>query len=176
MQARLEGNAGEQLNLIGRLPRNSRGVELGGIHAGEDGDGEELGRMGQAFERRARGGEHGRTSGGVKGEHLGAEGSGGADGRGDGVGNVVQLEIEEDGETALLQGLENSGTGGDEELEAHFDPAARALETADEGFGGRCGGGVEGHDEPPARLFHGVKIRAPLRRSVRFRCFQTWHN
>ena len=117
-----DAHAGEQLNLGGRGAVKADGGGLGGIHAGEDGDGEELGWVGQASKGFIGGGEHGRAAGGVDGEHVHAEGSGGADGSGDGVGDVVEFEVEEDGMAALEEGLEDGGSGGDEELKADFEP------------------------------------------------------
>ena len=95
--AGLPSHAGETKNLIGGRAGNANGGELGLIHAGEDGDGEEFGSFGQSSGGFGCGSEHGRPSPGVEGEHLCSGAGGGADGSGDGVGDVVEFEVEEDG-------------------------------------------------------------------------------
>ncbi len=123
------------------------GGELELIHAGEDGDDEELGRVGHGGGGFGSGFEHGRAASGVDGEELGADGGDGTNGAGDGVRDVVELEVEEDGAAAMAQFADDGGAFGDEELEADLEPAAEVVELAGEGEGGRSTGVIEGDDE-----------------------------
>ena len=53
----------------------------------------------------------------------------GADGPGDGVGDVVQLEVEEDLEALFAEGFDKSIACGVVELHADLEPTAGALKT-----------------------------------------------
>jgi len=123
------------------------GGELELIHAGEDGDSKELRRVGEAGDGFGSGFEHGGATGGVDGEELGAGGGGGTDRSGDGVGDVVEFKVEEDGEAAAAEFADDGVAFGEVELEADFEPAAEALELIGEGEGGIGAGVVEGDDE-----------------------------
>ncbi len=80
--------------------------------------------MGDTFYGVLGRGQHGRSTSGVQGDHVRAKGGSRADGSGDCVGNVVELEVEENGKTTLEDGLKDGGTGGDEEFETDLEPAA----------------------------------------------------
>ena len=84
------------------------GGQLGLIHAGEDGDGEQLWRIGEAGGGFGGGGEHGWASAGVNGEQFGAKRANRAHRGGDGVGDVVEFQIEKDGVAALRAGFRRS--------------------------------------------------------------------
>jgi hypothetical protein len=153
------GGFSEAQDLVFRGVADADSGELKLIHAGEDSDGEELGRV------RNRGGgfrsgfEHGRAAGGVDGEEFGAGGSDGAHGAGDSVGNVVELEVEEDGVAAMAELMDDGGAFGDEELEADLEPLAEALEAAGESESGRSTGVIEGDDEAGVHLLQGTGWR-----------------
>jgi hypothetical protein len=67
----------------------------------------------------------------------------GTDCSGDGVGNVVKFEVEEDLEAAIAKCFEQRIAGGIEELHADFEPATGALEAIDEVERGLRGREVE---------------------------------
>lgn len=81
---------------------------------------------------------HLAPAGGVQGEHLDGKRSDGFDGLGDGVGDVVELEVEEHIEAEIGDFAHAIGAAGSEHFEADFDPADGALELAQ---GGRDGAG-----------------------------------
>ncbi len=116
--------------LCGRIG-DADSVELGGIHAGENGDGEELGsaRNGCCFGCCAN---HRFASTGVNRQQGSTAVRDRANGSSDGVGNVVELEVEEDLEAAMAQGFEQRIAGGVEEFHADLEPAASAIEAVDE--------------------------------------------
>ncbi len=100
--------------------------------------------------------EHVGAAGGVDGEELGTGGGGGADCARDGVGDVVEFEVEEDGEAAAAELMDDGVAVGEVELEADFEPAAEALELIGEGEGGIGAGVVEGNDEAG---IHGFRVQ-----------------
>ena len=89
--------------------------------------------------------------------HARCQRQGGADRAGDGVGNVVQLEVEEDRDPRLAHLTHALGSGADEELQAELQAVDAPGEAAREGERGgqrrRIEGGVEagGHRD----LVHG---------------------
>src|SRR5690606_27735264 len=64
---------------------------------------------------------HRPSSAGVEGQQIHPQPGDGIHRPGDGVGNVVQLQIEKDVATPLLQPLHPAGAGGVKELHAHLD-------------------------------------------------------
>jgi len=128
------------------------GLELRLVHAGENGDGEELGWIRQAGGGFGGGGEHGGASAGMDGEELRAERRDRTHRGGDGVGNVVEFQVEEDGVAAIPERLNDGAPSGEVEFEADFEPLAGPFKTVDEseGFGSRRE--VEGDDEALSRL------------------------
>jgi len=157
--AGLGGGFCEAEDLVFGRVVDADGGELKLIHAGEDGDGEELRGVGAGGSGFCSGFQHGGAAGGVDGEELGTEGGDGADGARDGVGDVVQFEVKEDGEVAAAELADDGGTFGDEELEADFEPAAEALELVGEGEGWGGAGVVEGDDEAGVHLVQGTGCR-----------------
>jgi len=147
------GGVGEAEDLVFGGVVDADGGELELIHAGEDGDGEELRRVGDGGSGFGCGFEHGGSAGGVEGEEFGTDGGRGTDRARDGVGDVVKFEVEEDGEAAAAELADDGGAFGGVELEADFEPAAEALELIGEGKGGRGAGGVEGDDEARVHVF-----------------------
>lgn len=79
-------------------------------------------------------------------------GRGGADAAGDGVGNVTEFEVEEDGLAARGELLNDPRAGRGEELHADLEPGADAVEAMDEFEGGGFVGDIEGDDEAFASL------------------------
>lgn len=86
----------------------------------------------------------------MEGEHAGTEAGDRTDGSSDGVGDVVELEIEKDGVAAGDKRFEDSRPGGCEELEADFEPATGTFEAVDESESIGSGGRIECNDEPVA--------------------------
>ena len=86
---------------------------------------------------------HLAAAGGMQGEHLDRERRDGFDGLGDGVGDVVELEVEENIEAEIGDFADAVGAAGGEHLEADFDPANRALKLTEGGGDGARGLGVE---------------------------------
>ena len=72
---------------------------------------------------------------------------GGADGSGYGVGDVVELEVEEDVEAAVAEVFDEAVAGGVVELHADFEPLAGVAETVYEIERLTGVGEVEGHGE-----------------------------
>ena len=140
VDARGRGGLGEAEDLGFGGVVDADGGELELIHAGEDGDSEKLGRVGHGGGGFGSGFEHGGAAGGVDGEEFDAEGGDRADGSGNGVGNVVELEVKEDGEVAAAEFADDGGAFGDVELEADFEPAAETLELVGEGESGQSTG------------------------------------
>lgn len=64
---------------------------------------------------------HELPSAGVDGEHLDIEERGGFDGFGDGIGNVVEFEVEEDVGTGSPDLFDDLGATADEEFLADFE-------------------------------------------------------
>jgi hypothetical protein len=90
-------------------------------------------------------------------DHVHTEGCGGAHRSGYRVGNVVELQVEEDGMAALEQRFKDGGTSGREELHTYLKPAADILEPVGEGSRRGCVGNIKGHDEALARLFEWLR-------------------
>jgi len=98
---------------------------------------------------------HLASAAGVQGEHADGELGAGLDGFGDGVGDVVELEVEEDVEAEVGDFADGVGSAGGEHLEADFDPSDGALELAECGrdVAGRLG--VEDEDEVASHALGG---------------------
>lgn len=138
---------GEMQNLIGWSALDADRLELLPVHAGENRNRQKL-RRGRDGRGSLDGGfEHSGATGGVDCQELGAEGGDGADGTGDRVRDVVELEVEEDGEAAAAQFGDDGRTLGAEELEANLEPAANPLEAVGEAAGGSGVRVVEGDDQ-----------------------------
>jgi hypothetical protein len=126
----------------------------GGVLTGEHGDGEDA-------ERRAgrvdAGPQVGDAGAGVHGDEAGPEGAGAADGADHGVGDVVQLEVEEDLQlwVSAAELTDDLGALSDEQLEAHLEHADVAGEALRGGEGGGGVGDVERDDQAPTRRFQG---------------------
>lgn len=157
LDAGFEGEAGEVEDLFFGAGLDVDGTELLAVHGGEDGDPEEgefrgvlgAGLFGPAY--------HLRAACCVEGEHFDGEGGDALDGLGHGVGDVVELEIEEDAVSAVGDLTDEVGAVGGEELEADLDPLDGAVKAVEEGEGFLAGGQVEGEDELAAAfVWHGV--------------------
>src|SRR5271157_362667 len=154
--SRSQAHAGQQLHLAGWGTLDANGAQLGRVHAGKHGDGQQLRGIGEAVQSGAGGGQHGRTSGGMDGRHAHTQRRGRAHRSGDDVGNVVEFQVKEDGVAALEQRLQDGGTGGHEELQSHLEPAAGVLQPGNKGAGRGRVRYIEGHDKAAARLCHRV--------------------
>ncbi len=147
VNAGLPGQGGKAIHLGCRRAGHADGAELFRVHAGEHCDGQKPRRAGEAGGGGRGGFQHGGAPGSVEGEQAGPGGRRGADGSGDGVGNVVQLEIEEDGKAAVGEGGDDGRAFGNEQLEADLEPAAGGAETVGEGESRGGVGYVERDDE-----------------------------
>lgn len=124
--------AGEEFDLGSGFACSADGGELCSIHAGENGDCEQLRRGRERGERFLCRGHHHWPAECVQGEEFNAEGCGGTDGAGDGVGNVMEFEVEEDGVAAPSNPIEDGWPSGDEEFQSDLEPADGAVELVDE--------------------------------------------
>lgn len=141
------GHGGEAGDLSRGWILDADGAELGQVHAGQDRNGEELGRLGQGVSGFGSGFQHGGSAAGVEGEEFGSGCGGGTDGSSDGVGDVVELEVEEDVEATIGKGGNDAWAFRDEEFQADLDPAAGGAEAFHKSEGGGCIREVEGDDE-----------------------------
>ena len=147
MRAGLDGHASQEADLFLGRPLDTDGVQLGLVHGGQDRDGEELAVRQGDIGRLAGSGDHLGTTGGVEGE----EGTGttleALHRRGDGVGNVMQLEVEEDLEAQGMEFVDDARTMTREELQAEFHPGEVAGQGASQGQGFLLRFDVEGEDQ-----------------------------
>ena len=90
---------------------------------------------GRLRRRLGRGARHRQTAARMDVEHEHAVARRLADGRADGVRDVVELEIEEDAKAPLAGELDRGGTGGGEELRADLAAAQDAVQAAEQGVG-----------------------------------------
>jgi hypothetical protein len=90
--------------------------------------------------------KHGRTARGMNREKVGAGGGDGADRASDGVRDVVEFEVEEDGVAAMAELVDDGVAFGEVEFEANLEPGAGVFEPIGEGEGG-CGTGVIESDD-----------------------------
>ncbi len=144
---------GEQFYLFAGRTENPGCLQLLSIHAGEDGDGKQFGRVRQLLCRGAGRGEHRRPAERVDREHARAMGRRGANGPRHRVRDVVQLQIEEDRVAAGSQQFQNRRTGGGEKLQAHLEPATPAVQSVHQFESGRGCGRVQGYNQPSTRFF-----------------------
>jgi hypothetical protein len=158
-----DAHAGKKVNLSGGCAIEANGRDLGGIHAGEHGDGEQLRPVWHAFKGIAGGGQHRRSTRGVDSEHVDAESGDRAYGSGHRIGNVVELQIEKDGVAALEERFKDGRAGGGEQLQAYFEPLASALKLVGQSDGGSGVGDIEGHDQALACLVDDASGRKKLR-------------
>lgn len=128
--AGLGGKLGEEEDLVGEGGSDACACKLSGVHAGEDGDGEDAGGAGGASGFGC-GGHHGGASAGVEGEETCSGLGGCADGAGYGVGDVVEFEVEEDVEAAVSEFADDGVAGGVVELHAYLEPLAGVAESVD---------------------------------------------
>ena len=156
--------AGRHLSQAEHLRRGRLGyadpVEFLGIHAGKDGDRQ------QARAPRHHGGglrysqEHGLAPRRVDSQQGGSRAGDRTDRSRDGVGDVMQLEVQKDRKAPPAKGLDQAGPSRAEELEAHLHPAARAFQTIGEVERLPGGGEVERYRQPVFRLQkHTLRLR-----------------
>ena len=90
---------------------------------------------------------HFAPAGSVESEHPDRQAGDGLDGLRDGVGDVVQLEVEKNLEAQTGNFLHAVGPAGGEHFQAHLNPLHRALQGTERGddIAGRLG--VEDEDE-----------------------------
>src|SRR5690606_20020973 len=161
--------------------------EVGGGEGGQHGDADDQRPI--DARRLAGGPEHSGAAGGVDGEHVHAEGSGGFDGARHGRRDVMVLQIEEDALSAALERAHDVGPCGGEELGADLVPVhgrPQALHEVERGPGigqiegddnGRHRfvvgerGGRRGHGIRPAPMSSRMSV-TPVRRPYR----PSWNN
>src|SRR5206468_7971996 len=80
-----------------------------------------------------------------------------ADGRPDGVGDVVVFEIEEDAKASLASGLDRRGPGGSEELRADLAPGDDPVQAAEQRIGFVEARNIERHQQPAGRASGGQR-------------------
>jgi hypothetical protein len=167
IQARRFGQPGQAQDLGSDVGRQAHLFEVGAFEAGENGDPEQnglgiLAALGRGPGRFGGLGHHLPPARSVDGHHLDAVLEGRPDRSGHGVGDVVELEVEED---ILAQGLELAEERralGREELQPDLERPG-VLEPADEGDALLLGLHVEGDDDAVGvRWGHGRSF-LPLR-------------
>ena len=110
---------------VGGAIQRRLSVKIACVEAGEHGDADDLGVRGRGG---LGGGHHRAAAGGVDGHHRGRERGERLDRLGDGVGDVVELQIEEDRQAERRDLAHAVGPVGGEEFEAQLDPADVARE------------------------------------------------
>lgn len=98
--------------------------------------------------------EHFGSAAGVEGEQLDGECRNALDGLGDGVGDVVQFEIEKDLVAAVGDFANEVGAVSSEELEADFHPLEGVAEAVEHGEGFFARFEIECEDELARLLGH----------------------
>lgn len=138
---------GKPHHLVGGSGVDSDRIQLELVHGCKDGDSQQTRG---AWERggSTRGGlQHGRSAGGMDREHFGSGRRGGTDRRGDGVGDVMELQIQKDGTSAGAQLVDQGIAFSQIQLKPHLKPAAETMKLVNEV---KSGGGlrkVEGNDQ-----------------------------
>jgi hypothetical protein len=99
-------------------------MAVSGIHAGQNRDRQQHGRIGKLVQSAARGRQHRRPARGMDGQHVHAQRRSRAYGSSHSVGNVMEFQVEKDRVPALEQRLQNRGACGREQLQAHLEPLA----------------------------------------------------
>ncbi len=99
----------------------------------------------------------------MKGEKTCTGLSNGADCSGYGVGDVVELEVEEDVEAAISQLMDDGVSRGVIELHPNLEPLAGLTEGVDEFECARCIGEIEGYGETGFWRWHVVSLTALLK-------------
>jgi len=121
---------------------------LDGVHAGQDGHGKQEEIWIPRFPRGlGRGLHHHRSSGGMEGGHGDPKSRGGGDGMGHGVGNVVELQVEEDTAAAIQDGFHDGGALGSEEFEPDFHDRGRFAQGIEKAKRTVRVGNIEGDDD-----------------------------
>ena len=136
---------------LGRSVSDADASQFGRVHAGQDGDGEEARGAGSGGGF-GGGGHHGGSASGVKGQERGSGGGCGADCPGNGVGDVVELEIEEYVEAAVAEVLDEGVAGGVVEFHPYLEPLAGVAQRVDEVERLAGVGHVEGYDQAVFRV------------------------
>ena len=93
------------------------------------------------------GAQHLGAAGSVQREHLDRERAEGLDGLGDRVGDVVELQVEEDIEAHVGDFAHIVRTVGGEHLKADFHPAQLAAQLVEDRGGGFAGRDIKGEDQ-----------------------------
>lgn len=153
--ASLGGGLGSDLHELGGAAGVASFAAGLGVLAGQHGDREDPRVVPSLLDAGAQVGDPGA---GVHGDEAGAEAAGAADRPGHGVGDVVQFEVEEQVELGVAQAqlADDTGTLGDEQLEAdleHADVPSEAVSERERGGSIRY---IEGDDQARAGGRHGL--------------------
>lgn len=152
------GKGGQPFDMrldVGGKPKFSEGC---GIEARQNRDGKDEGRgLVEALSGFARGRlrrlEHRAATAGVHGEHLHVEVNGGGDRLGDGIRDVVEFQIKEDGGAERANSPHNIRACGCEEFLADLEGPYGGAQPMGERQGSVCGGDIESDDD---RIVHGA--------------------
>ena len=137
----------ETRDLVGGRGGDADLVQSRGIGGSQHGDAEQEQVGIGLLLGRGRGAHHLAATRGVQREHLDGERAEGLDGLGDGVGDVVQLQVEEDVEAQVGDLAHVVRPVGGEHLEAELHPAEIAAQLAENGRGFFTRWNVEGQDQ-----------------------------
>ncbi len=167
-------HTGQRFCLLAGSAVDGHGTELSGIHTGEHGNCEQLGRVGKTFQSGAGSGEHRRTAESVHRDHAHPVRGGGANRSRHGVGDVVKLEIEENGMAAANQRLDDRRTGSREQFQADFEPVAMPFEPVDQVKSGSRSWRVQSYDEALTCFFKAFRRQGGRRTGSSERGVQTF--
>ena len=119
--------------------------QVGAVHAGEYGDSDQQRALAVLRQCLGRGFHHAAATAGVHVHHPHPGFGGHLAGVRHGVGDVVELEVQEHLEAACGQLLQQLRAGGGKQLLAYLQAALRGVETGSKRQGGIGGGEVQRH-------------------------------
>ena len=123
------GEPGEPHHLLRRFAGDAGVAKIPGIEAREQRHGDQQRRLRDPVHGLPRSFQHPPPSAGVHIDHPHSQLGGGAAGAGNGIGNIVELEVEKDLESLVLQPADDLRALVGEQLLTDFQPAVRWIET-----------------------------------------------
>ncbi|ROL82053.1 hypothetical protein BLX41_03550 [Pseudomonas protegens] len=148
VHAGLLRKGGQAQDLLLGLDVQADAGQIFTFHAGEHGDADQQ-RFGTCtlIQHLAAGCHHAQAAGAMHVDHPHAHFCGSLDRHGGGVGNVVELQVQEHFETLVAKGPDNLGGTAGEQLLADFDPAQFRVQLIGQFQCGVTGGEIQGDDD-----------------------------
>ncbi len=141
-----QGRQAQYLHLWLDIQADTRQVFT--LHAGQHGHADQQRfRAAELVEHITTGGHHAQATGAMDVDHPDAHLRGRLDRHRGGVGNVVELEVQEHFETLVAQGSDNFRSATGEQFLADFDPAQFRVQLIGQLQGGVTGGVIQGDDD-----------------------------